>query len=175
VLVEDIVENCRTVNEAITYVERTVYDRHFSWGNLLVGTAHEVVALEVREHHVEVERSPFLLVRSNHHVCLGATPDDDDRETSALRYQTAHEGLEGVERLNDVFVVLRSHTPDSQRSICNHGIYDTVYSYVIHWRDGDISLHVHQGHPCDRVPYTCIPFRFGIDTDLSAYPSAYVS
>ena len=94
VLVEHVVEQCTTVDEAIALVARLIDERRFAWGNLIVATAHEVAALEVRDRHLEVTRSQAWVARANHQVCLGATPDDDDTlTTSSHRYMAAEAGL----------------------------------------------------------------------------------
>jgi hypothetical protein len=51
-----------------------------------------------------------------------------------------------------------------------------VYSYVIHWHDGAITLYVHQGHPCNGQAYVQLPLAFrAAQTDLTTYPSVWVS
>ena len=175
VLVEHVVEQCTTVDEAIALVAGLIDERRFAWGNLIVATAQEVAALEVRDRHLEVTRGQTWVARANHHVCLGATPEDDDTLTTVHRYTTADAGLSAVEEVSEIFPLLRGHIPDPQHSICNHGTYDTVYSYVIHWLDGAVALYVHQGHPCEGRAYTKLPLGFGtVQTDLSAYPSVRV-
>ena len=148
-------------------VRQTVFHR----ANMLVTTSTGVAALEIRDHHVEVERSPEWVVRANHHVCLGPTPDDDDSVTSAFRQETAADMLGSVRRLEDVFPILRAHHPDAGYGICNHGVYETVYSYVIHWRDGLVTFYALQGHPCEDGKYVALPIRLGEHNDLSVYPS----
>ena len=174
-LVELVVENCTTVEEAVLCVRDQVRESRFSWSNLLVATPEGVAALEIRDRHVEVERSPVLVARANHHVCLGPNSDDDDRTTTQQRYRTARQGLEAAEALEDVFPLLRSHMPDLQHGLCNHSHYNTVYSYVIHWKDGAITFYVHQGHPCDRAVYARLPITPGEDVSLSTYPSAHIA
>jgi hypothetical protein len=175
VLVEHVVEKCVTVDEAVALVAGLAAERRFAWGNLIVATAHEVAALEVRDRHLQVARGQAWVTRTNHHECLGATPDDDDTTTSSYRYTAADAGLSAVGQVSDIFALLRGHTPDPQHSICNHGVYNTVYSYVIHWRDGAIMFYVHQGHPCDGRAYVHLPLAFGAaQTDLCIYPSVQV-
>jgi hypothetical protein len=172
VLVEQVVEQCTTVDEAAALVAGLIHKHRFAWGNLIVATPQEIAAFEVRDRHLEVARGQAWVARTNHHVCLGATPEDDDTTTSAPRYAVADAGLSAVEQVSEIFPLLREHIPDPQHSICNHGIYDTVYSYAIHWRDGAITLYVHQGHPCDGAAYVELPLIFGsAPSDLRAYPS----
>ena len=170
-LVQEVIDHCATVDEAIDRVRRVVGERLFGWANLLVASPQEVAALEVRDHTVTVERHSTTLARANHHVVLGATPADDDTTTTQQRTDTAQDGLAAATTLDEVFALLRSHTPDAQHSLCNHGLYTTVYSYVVHWQDGEVTLYVHQGHPCDGVDHTRLPIRFGDALDLARYPS----
>jgi hypothetical protein len=174
-LVEAVVEHCTTIEDAVCHVRDLVRETRFSWGNLLVATPEGVAALEIRERHVEIEHDPVFVARANHHTRLGPTPDDDDRTTTEQRYRTARQGLEAARRLEDIFPLLRTHEPDPQHSVCNHSHYNTVYSYVIHWKDGAITLYVHQGPPCDGVAYARLPIALGGSVDLSTYPSAHVS
>jgi hypothetical protein len=139
-----------------------------------VVSPQEIAALEVRDNRVEVDRSSAYLARANHHVCLGATPDDDDTTTTFFRYHAAFDGLASITALGDVFPLLWSHQPDPQHSVCNHGLYNTVYSYVVHWKDGEFTLFVHQGHPCDGRAYVKLPVDFSDTSDLTQYPSQYV-
>jgi predicted choloylglycine hydrolase len=172
-LVQAVVENCTTIDQAIVQVRRLAADQLFCWANMIVATAGEIAALEVRDHHVEVERNPSFLARANHHVCLGATPEDDDTDTTPFRYQVAYEGLRTAKRVEDIFTILRSHQPDPQHGICNHSQYNTVYSYAVHWKDSETTFYVLQGRPCAGGEYVKLPIAFGKTNDLSRYPSRY--
>ena len=174
ILVQEVIDTCTTVDEAITRVRRSVRDRRFCWANLLVVSPQEIAALEVRDHHVEVERRSDYTARANHHVRLGATREDDDTTTTRPRYDSALAGLASVTTLDDVFVLLRSHQPDAQHSVCNHGLYNTVYSYVVHWKDEKVTLFVHQGHPCDGQEYIPLSVAFSHPPELARYPSRAV-
>jgi len=174
-LVQGVVENCKTVDEAIEQVRRMTAGRLYCWANMLVATPEEVAALEVRGHHVEVERNPAFAVRANHHVYLGATAEDDDTITTAFRHQTAFVGLRAVSRFEDVFDILRAHHPTAGYGVCNHGMYETVYSYVLHWNEGETTFYALQGHPCEGGAYVKIPVAFGQASDLSGYPSRHAA
>lgn len=173
-LVQAVVEGCTTLDQAVECARDLAAERLFCWANMLVATADGMAALEVRDRHVEVERNPAIVARANHHVCLGATPNDDDTLTTADRYQLALEGLRHVGRLDDVFPLLRTHQPGASHGICNHSGYQTVYSYVVHWHDGATTFYVHQGHPCTGGDYVAVPIVFGAENDLSMYPSRVI-
>ena len=172
-LVQAVVEACATIDEAVECVRALAQAQPFCWANMIVATPTGLAALEVRDRRVEVERQPAMIARANHHICFGAHPHDDDTTTTGFRYESARSGLEGVNDLDDLFSLLRSHKPDAQHSICNHGLYDTVYSYVVHVVDGATTLYVLQGHPCEGE-YVPVPIQLGAVNDLSAYPSARV-
>ena len=172
-LVQAVVESCATIDEAVECVGALVQAQPFCWANLLVATPEGLAALEVRERRVEVERQPAMIARANHQIWLGAHPNDDDTSTTRARYKSAAAGLQTVGELGDLFKLLRSHEPDPQHSICNHGRYDTVYSYVVHFDDGSTTLYVLQGHPCEGE-YVRVPIQLGAANDLSAYPSRRV-
>lgn len=170
-LVQAVVENCATIDEAIRLVRGLVGERTFSWCNMLVATPGGAAALEVRDHRVEVERSPVFVARANHHVCLGVTPDDEDTMTTLHRFDLAYNGLETVQRLDEVVSLLRLLPPMTHRT---DGPFTTVYSYVVHWNEGVTTLYALQGHPCDGGEYVRLPIAFGRANDLSAYPSRRV-
>ncbi len=90
--------------------------------------------------------------------------------TTQHRYKTVYEGLRTAHQLGDIFPILRSHEPDPQHSVCNHSYLNTVYSYVVHWNEGQFTLHVGQGRPCE-AEYIEIPVAFGQQNDLSHYPT----
>lgn len=170
-LVQAVVENATTIEEAVAQVERLVHNDDFCWANMLVATPAGVAALEVRDRTVIVEHDPIVIARANHHLCGGSNEGFDDTVTTFVRYGLAAEGLQAVRSINDVFPLLRTHAPDRGYGICNHGLYETVYSYVVHWNEGATDFYVYQGHPCEGGKYTCIPVRFGATADLSAYPT----
>jgi hypothetical protein len=174
-LVEAVVENCNTIDEAVVQVRRMASERRYCWANMVVVTPGGVAALEVRGDHVEVERNPVSIARANHHVCLGATPQDDDTTTTAFRYLTAFQGLKTAVNLDDIFSILRTHHPTDGYGVCNHGLYETVYSYVVHWNEGETTFYALQGHPCEGGAYVKVPVQLGQANDLSGYPSRHAA
>lgn len=152
-------------------VERDVY----SWANMLVATPDEVAAIEVRDGRIGVERARQFVTRSNHHSCLGVNPDDDDVSETIIRYQLADAGIRKVACLDDVFALLRTHAPGRDYGICRHGTLETVYSYVVHWREGETAFYAYQGHPCEGGEFVKVPLTFGGENSFSAYPSRYAN
>jgi len=172
-LVQGVVENCTTIQQAIDQVRQMAAERLYCWANMVVATPAGVTALEIRGDRLEFERNPVFAARSNHHICLGATAEDDDTWTTGFRYKTAFEGLRTAIGLDDVFAILRAHHPTDGYGVCNHGIYETVYSYVFHWNEGKTTFYALQGHPCQGGEYVKVPVAFGQANDLSAYPSRH--
>ncbi len=169
--VQAVVEDCATIEDAAERVRQIAGEGVYCWANMLVATPDEVAALEVRGHEVNVERHPRFIARANHHLCFGANADDDDTVTTPVRYGLAFKGIREAETLDDVFALVRQHEPGLHYGICNHGMYETVYSYVVHWKDGETTFYAYQGHPCEGGEFTKVPVAFGQPNDLSAYPS----
>lgn len=169
-LVQAVVEDCATIDEAARRVRELARATPFCRANMIVATPAEVAALEVRDRSIEIDRQPTMIARANHHICFGADPNDEDTTTTSFRYASAATKLNDVHMLEDVFDLVRSHDPDPQHSVCNHGLYDTVYSYVVHVLDGATTLYVLQGHPC-QGEFVRVPITLGAVNDLSLYPS----
>lgn len=171
-LVQAVVECARTVDEAIRQVQELVERNVYCWANMLVATADEVAVIEVRDGRIAVERSRQFVTCSNHHICLGVNLDDDDVTETAVRYELAYEAMRKAASLDDVFALTRMHAPGLHYGICRHGTLETVYSYVVHWQDGQITFYVHQGHPCSDAEFVRVPITLGDANSLSVYPSS---
>jgi hypothetical protein len=170
-LVQAIVIDCSTVQEAVQCIQDKLKTRRYGSCNLVVANAYETAALEVHAGQVGFESSPVAIVRTNHHVSIGTASDTAGSITSHERYQAIQTGLEKVMSVDDLLALLSSHFPDKTHGICNHGELNTVYSYVLHWKEGTTMLYVHQGNPCDGKPYAQVDVDFDGDTDLGAYPT----
>ena len=170
-LVQAVVENAHSFEAAIECVRVLVEQNVYCWANMLVATANEVAAIEVRDGRIGVERDRQQIARSNHHICLGVNADDDDTAETAIRYELASEGIRQATSLQDIFAMTRTHAPGLPYGICRHGTLETVYSYVAHWRDGEITFYVCQGHPCENGEYVELPIQFGNENTLGMYPS----
>ena len=169
-LVQAVVEHCTTVDEAIQGVQDLVHKNTYCWANMIVASVNEVAAIEVREQEIAVQRHLVYITRANHHIYLGATPDDDDTLTTAWRYETADSLLARSTSLDDIFTILQARHPQKDYGICNSGMYTTVYSYVLRWHDGAVDFYVLQGAPTSDKRYVCLPITFDEPTDLSRYP-----
>jgi hypothetical protein len=170
-LVQAVVEGATTVDEAASLVRQMVEDGVYCWANLLVATADEVAAIEVRDGRIAVARRTDYIARANHHVSFGANRNDDDTTTTPVRYNLMDTLLGEAQTLDDVLAITRTHAPGLDYGICNHGEMQTVYSYVVHWNEGVTTFYAHQGNPCDGVEFARIPITFGAPADFIAYPS----
>jgi len=177
-LVRCVVEGSRTFSQAVSRIKEEVRRRPYVWGNLLIATPQEVGVIEVRD-RIKVERSQEFAVRANHHLVFGQSPLDDDQDTTENRLNDAREKIERSRSVEDVLALCRSHMPEKgHSSICRHGPpYSTVYSYIIHVKDGEIDFHVCQGNPCEgkysKIPIKFYPAEQDVYSILTSYPSRY--
>ena len=132
-LVEIALREGIDVTSAIAAVERAVSRRPYLWANLVMIDATGSGAVEVRGDHVHTSTPQPPLARSNHHVNLGAHPDDDDTSTSAHRLASAQRQVATAQGLDDIFALQQSHD-EGDTGVCNHSLYETVYSYVLQHR-----------------------------------------
>ncbi len=177
-LVEIALRESTSVATAIPAIGDAVLSRPYHWANLVLIDGEQAAAIEIRgQHmHVLVHRAP--LVRTNHHVTLGATADDDNTSTSAPRYDAALRGVSALDSVDATFDLLRSHGPGGS-AICVHGPPQTVYSYVLHQSRGTSTLSVIQGPPCETGAPTVLQIPLGESWSPNAaadfqraYPSA---
>ena len=166
------------VRSAVAAVERAMSRQPYVWANLVMIDHHQLATVEVRGQEL---KTTFLgddrIARSNHHVELGATPDDDDTVTTGPRLRSATRRMRDASQLADIFGLQESHD-HGDSGICNHTSYDTVYSYVFERRDDETTLHVTQGKPCRNPQRLALRLPFGsewsptaVATLLDAYPT----
>lgn len=177
-LVEIALREGIDVASAVAATEGAVAARPYLWGNLIMIDAEGAAAVEVRGSQIEVVPLDGPTARSNHHVVLGPHPQDDDTTTSGPRLASAQRRVAEVGALEDVFALQASHD-DGETGVCNHALYDTVYSYVLARAGGVTSLHVQQGHPCEAATRHTLELPLGhawtperATAFRGAYPSA---
>ena len=180
-LVEIALREGEDVASAITAIERAVEAKPYLWGNLVMIDGLAAAAVEVRGAQVGVTLADPPLVRSNHHVVFGAHPQDDDSVTSHDRLVSAERRIREATTIEDVFALQESHD-NGDTGVCNHSLYDTVYSYVLTHRSGQTVMHVTQGHPCERPDRLTLPLPLGstwseekAESLLRGYPSSRVA
>jgi len=177
-LVEIALRHGDDVPSAIEAVQAAVAGTPRLWGNLLLIDARHSAAIEVRGTHAEVVPLAGPTARTNHHVVLGPDPGDDDTTTTERRLAAAQRRVARARSIADVWALLRAHD-DGGTGICNHTIYQTVYSYVLRRRAGRTTLSVSRGHPCEDPPRVELTLPLGAAWSpaaavalRSAYPSA---
>jgi len=149
ILTQEIVEKCRSVDDAVDVVEKAFLGQRYSWGNIVVATKNEVAAFQVAD-CVKVFRDSIQTVRTNHHIEHGRRPILYNKSTGSIeRYEVAKRLLEKVEDVDGVFEMLRSHEHGlSTFSICSHGRFNTIYGYVVHFKNDRVVFYVCRGNPC---------------------------
>lgn len=147
-LVEIALREGTDVPSAVAAVRTAVHSRPYLWANLIMIDKGQSASVEIKSSHAEVVPLNGPTARSNHHVVLGANADDDDTITSQRRLESAQRRVESASTLDDVFELQRSHD-DGTTGVCNHSLYQTVYSYVLRRRNGQTTIYVTQGHPCE--------------------------
>ena len=164
--------------EAVEAVADAVARRPYHWGNLVLIDGDLAGTIEVRGDRIEVVVDDGPTVRTNHHVALSATEDDDNTTTSQLRLSAARSSIGEVKSVDDLHNLMRSHD-DGSTGICAHGAHQTVYSYVLHHDRGGTVLSVVQGSPCENTAPVVLIVPVGnswsnaaAEGFRAAYPSA---
>jgi predicted choloylglycine hydrolase len=149
ILTQEILEKCRSIDDAVNIVEKAVYAQRYSWGNIIVAAKDEVAAFQVAS-SVKVFRNSNRTVRTNHHIEHGRRQILYDKSTGSIeRYEVAKRLLEKVEDVDGAFELLRSHEYGlGTSSICSHGRFNTVYAYVVHFKNDRVVFYVCRGNPC---------------------------
>jgi len=164
--------------EAVEAVADAVARRPYHWGNLVVIDGDLAGAIEIRGDRIEVVVNDVPTVRTNHHVALGATEDDDNTTTSQLRLSAARSSIGAVKSVDDLHSLMSAHD-DGSTGVCAHGAHQTVYSYVLHHDRRETVLSVVQGLPCENTAPTVLTVPVGdswssdaAEDFREAYPSA---
>jgi hypothetical protein len=152
-LVEIALRQSSDFVSAIEAVADAVASQPYHWGNLVLIDKDLAGAIEIRGDRIEVVVNDGPTIRTNHHIALGATGDDDNTTTSQLRLSSAQRRIGDVDSVDDLFGLMSSHD-DGSSGICSHGTHQTVYGYVLHRAQGATTLSVVQGSPCEDTPRT---------------------
>jgi hypothetical protein len=114
-------------------------------------------AIEVHGSEIAIERHTERLTRTNHHLLFDARQMGEDTITTESRLAFSQERLTNANSIEDIQGLQASHdSNDGTTGICNHSTHQTVYSYILHYQDGEVSLLVRQGRPCSRGVYHCL-------------------
>ncbi len=151
-LTEVALREGKDVDSAISAVDEAV-KRHSYWcANLILISNESVAAIEVHGDEIKVERSSDRLTRTNHHLLFSPSDLDADRVTSQSRLSSSQRRLASAGSIEDILSLQSSHDHEGT-GICNHSLYQTVYSYVLHFNHGSMSMAVKKGRPCDAGTY----------------------
>jgi predicted choloylglycine hydrolase len=149
-LVQDVVAECQSVDEAIECIERLVGKQSYWWGNLILADKCKTAVAEVRDYECRTHVDKSFTFRTNHQPLFEEVESLDGIECSAQRYQSVEARLSQVCSVEDMISMLSTHDDqDGSTGICNHtSSLKTVYSYLLHQKEGALVLYVCKGNPC---------------------------
>jgi hypothetical protein len=173
-LTEAAVRGTASTSEACETVLCLAESWRYNWSNTLIADPGTVALVEVADDVAQVIE-PDLVVRANEHLLAhgGSGPAQP-----CPRGELGLELLRAATCPEDVMALCRSHEREEEgANICAHGAdgkRNTVYSYIMHWREGELTLLVSRGHPCEGH-YLEIPLRFPLGARELArvYPTGW--
>lgn len=180
-LTELVLKTTHNIDQAIAIVEQALAKDAYWWGNLIIADCSGCAVIEVRGQDCHITKDQDRLFRTNHQPLFGEHASPDDLPCSAKRYVASKARLPDVRSLNDLQDMLSAHDDDGT-GICNHSVpLTTVYSYILIWREGKLTLHIANGLPCE-APWVVLSPPFGADYSeqncaqfLDAYPGLAAS
>jgi hypothetical protein len=178
VMTEIALREGHDVQSAAEAVRRACSENETSWGNLVMVDATSAASVEIRGRQARTVPLDGPSARSNHHVVLGAHELQADKHTTEKRLASAQRQVSTARSIDDLFRLQASHD-DGKTGVCNHSDLNTVYSYVLHCKDGVTTLHVLQGRPCSGEQRVALIIPFGdeyssvaVKSFLTEYPTA---
>lgn len=180
-LTELVLKNADSIDQAIAIVEQELTKDAYWWGNLIIADQSGCAVIEVRGQDCHITKDHDRLFRTNHQPLFGEHASPDDLPCSAKRYVASKARLPEVRSLNDLKDMLSAHDDDGT-GICNHSVpLTTVYSYILIWHVGKLTLYIANGLPCE-APWVVLSPPFGPDYSeqncvqfLDAYPGLAAS
>lgn len=159
ILVEIALSKGRDIETALAALDKHITTHPSWWGNLVLIDATGTVAVEARDNILKVERNPLTIHRTNHQHLHGKNNGLENNDSNSYgRFEWTFEKLKQVLDLTDLKKMLGSHdvktSQGTHTGICNHTYSQTVCSYILHYKQGAITLHSLQGHPCLSDHYT---------------------
>ena len=187
ILAEQILMFAKSAEDGLAMtVDHLKGGREYQWGNLVLADDDSMLIIEIAGGEHSIEWSERKVLRTGHHIMLDTEEVlkrsstemgyDNYFQNSTVRLERGYELLRKVERINDVFSLLRDHGEQmGQHSICKHsesttGV-GTAASYVIEVDHENVTgkpkiiLHFCRGHPC-QSEYVSIPLVFPADEDI---------
>ena len=135
------------VESALESLQDALAEGPYWCANLILVDPTTIAAVEIRGNDLFVTRERGHATRTNHHIHFGATESDHDTVTTQSRLNSSSLRLARASSISDVFELQGSHD-DGPTGICNHSVYQTVYSYVLVRTRDETRLLVTKGHPC---------------------------
>lgn len=173
----EVAARSHSVVDACERIWALVAKDPFNWGNIVVADPQHVAVVEIgnppggaKVELVRGQEGGAFAARGNEHL-LRAPNTPSERTRRALDL------LGEAECVEDVMALCRSHDgSESVQNICRHGTprkSTTVYSYVMHWLRGALTLWVCQGPPC-QGEYVPVALDFPLDEAAvrSVYPGS---
>ncbi|MCZ4282171.1 hypothetical protein O4H49_15385 [Kiloniella laminariae] len=153
ILVEIALNEGRDIPSALTAMERHIAKHPSWWGNLVLADANGLAVAEIRHDQLRTLSGHTPIIRTNHQHLHGPQNGLENNSSNSLgRYIWAGQHLSGATNLEDIKSMLASHdgtTLAGEKSgICNHSYSQTVSSYILHVKAGEITLHSLSGTPC---------------------------
>jgi len=160
--------------------------RKYQWSNIVLADLDSLLVIEVAGDQHSIEWSERRVLRTNHHFMLdtedelrkyyAASGSGDGYDISMKRAERGYALMKEIHSVNDVFRLLRDHTPEpGQSSLCKHATrpeeFATVTSYVVeinHQLDTvkpKILFHVAAGSPC-KAQFRAVPLVFPADEEI---------
>ena len=161
-LTEAAVRGAEAADDACEVVADHARSGRYNWSNILIVDPNGVGVVEIADSSA-CASDPHLIARANCHLLH---EDDRDRTNSRTRKDRATALLAAATSVEDVMQLCQSHEGEAEgTSICAHGKGgrgNTVYSYIMHWREGELTLWVRRGPACGG-DYAPVPLRFPLD------------
>ena len=159
-LTEIALTEAHSVETAILALQHAVSSRAYWCSHLVMIDQETLAAVEIHGHNIAVERQSRQITRTNHHLLFDGSAMDGDTITSISRLSCSKERVAGATSIDDIYALQKSHD-NGTTGICNHAVHQTVYSYVLYFKDDEIKLYVKKGRPCKTDQYEELALPFG--------------
>ncbi|MBL09063.1 MAG: hypothetical protein CL402_00860 [Acidiferrobacteraceae bacterium] len=159
-LTEIALTEAHSVETAILALQDAVSSRAYWCSNLVMIDQETLAVVEVHGHKIAVERQSKKITRTNHHLLFDGSETDGDTITSKSRLSYSQKRIDRMMSIDDIYSLQTSHD-NFTTGICNHAVHQTVYSYILYFKDDEIKLYVKKGRPCETDQYEELVLPFG--------------
>jgi hypothetical protein len=174
-LVEVALRDAVDVDSAVTVLKEHVGANPTWAGNLVLTDGLKTARIEARGAELEVQVDLHSIVSTNHQF-LFSSDNAEASASSTERLNSAHERLSKASSIDEVFALLASHDR-GDTGVCNHQAeLKTVYSYVLHSKNGIATLYVSNQQPCETDKYQALKLPIGDNwnqTNVAQFQEAY--